>query len=55
VEGREGLFLATGHYRNGVLLSAVTGESIAALALGEAPPVDVSPFSQERFAESAAR
>ena len=55
VKGWEGLFLATGHYRNGVLLSAATGESIAALALGEAPSVDVSPFSQERFAESAAR
>ena len=54
VEGWEGLFLATGHYRNGVLLSAVSGESIATLTLGEAPPVDVSPFSRERFAESAA-
>ncbi len=55
VEGQEGLFLATGHYRNGVLLSAVTGESIAALALGEAPTVNVSPFMYGRFAESATR
>ncbi len=52
VEGWEGLFLATGHYRNGVLLSAVTGESIAALALEEASPIDISPFSQGRFTES---
>ncbi|MBA3472781.1 MAG: glycine oxidase ThiO [Rubrobacter sp.] len=55
VEGWEGLFLATGHYRNGVLLSAVTGESIAALALGEASPFDISPFLQGRFAESVTR
>ncbi len=55
VEGWESLFLATGHYRNGVLLSAVTGECIAALALGEASPFDVSPFSQGRFAESVTR
>lgn len=55
VEGWEGLFLATGHYRNGVLLSAVTGESIAALALGESSPFDISPFSHGRFAESAIR
>lgn len=49
VEGWEGLLLATGHYRNGVLLSAATGESIVALALGESPPVDVSPFLHRRF------
>lgn len=55
VEGWEGLFLATGHYRNGVLLSAVTGESIAALALREASPFDISPFSQGRFAQSVTR
>lgn len=55
VEGVEGLFLATGHYRNGVLLAPVTGEAIAALALGETPRVDVSPFSYERSTETAQR
>lgn len=55
VEGWEGLFLATGHYRNGVLLSPVTAESIAALALGESSPFDISPFLHGRFAESAIR
>ncbi|MDQ4127963.1 MAG: glycine oxidase ThiO [Actinomycetota bacterium] len=55
VEGWEGVFLATGHYRNGVLLSAVTGEVIAALALGESSPFDISPFSHSRFAESVVR
>jgi glycine oxidase len=53
VEGWEGLLLATGHYRNGVLLSAVTGEIVAALALGETSPADISPFLHQRFGESA--
>jgi glycine oxidase len=47
VEGWEGLFLATGHFRNGVLLSVVTGEIVGALALHEEPPTDVSPFLYE--------
>lgn len=51
VEGIEGLFLATGHYRNGVLLAPVTGEVVAALALGEPPIIDASPFSCERNME----
>lgn len=51
VEGWEGLLLATGHYRNGVLLSAATGEIVAALVLGEDPPVDISPFLHQRFVE----
>lgn len=54
VEGLEGLLLATGHSRNGVLLSATTGELIAALALGETPPADISPFLYERHLEVAA-
>lgn len=50
VEGRDGLLLAVGHYRNGVLLAPITGETIAALALGEPPPADVSPFHLRRLA-----
>src|SRR5215204_2482501 len=55
VEGREGLLIATGHYRNGVLLSAVTGEIIAALALGEPPLADISPFLHQRFVRNTAQ
>ena len=47
VEDWEGLLLATGHFRNGVLLSVVTGEIVSTLALGEDPPTDVSPFLHE--------
>jgi glycine oxidase len=46
----EGLFIATGHYRNGVLQAPVTAESVAALISGESPPVDLEPFSAARFA-----
>jgi glycine oxidase len=45
----EGLVLATGHYRNGVLLAPVTGWAIAnLLATGAAPDI-ITPFSPQRF------
>jgi glycine oxidase len=46
----DGLLVATGHFRNGVLQAPVTADSIAALLAGETPPVDLAPFSTERFA-----
>ena len=52
VQGWDGLLLATGHFRNGVLLSAITGEIIGALALGESPPVDTSPFLYDKLEEA---
>jgi glycine oxidase len=48
--GLPGLVLATGHHRNGVLLTPVTGEVVAAfLATGVLPELAV-PFTVERFA-----
>ncbi|MGW2522216.1 glycine oxidase ThiO [Streptomyces sp. NPDC001617] len=45
----DGLLLATGHYRNGVLLTPVTGDAMAhALATGELPDV-ARPFTPKRF------
>ncbi|AKT36193.1 glycine oxidase ThiO [Chondromyces crocatus] len=44
-----GLILATGHFRNGVLLGPISGEIVAALAAGERPPVDVAPFAPDRL------
>jgi glycine oxidase len=46
----DGLLVATGHFRNGVLQAPVTADSIAALLTGEGPPVDLAPFSAQRFA-----
>ncbi|MGW7367662.1 glycine oxidase ThiO [Streptomyces sp. NPDC054841] len=44
-----GLLLATGHYRNGVLLTPVTGDAMAhALVTGELPE-EARPFTPRRF------
>ena len=45
----DGLLLATGHYRNGILLAPVTAAAIASLIAGEEPPVDLEPFDPARF------
>ncbi len=40
---------ATGHYRSGILLSALTGEVVADLVAGRSPAIDLAPFSSARF------
>lgn len=51
----DGLLLATGHYRNGVLLTPVTGDVMAeALTGGELPDV-ARPFGPRRFGAVPAR
>ncbi len=45
-----GVIFATGHFRNGVLLSLITGRIVAALVAGETPALDIAAFSPERFA-----
>src|SRR5829696_578132 len=50
----DGLLIATGHFRNGVLQAPLTGDCIAALLAGEEPPVDLTPFSPQRFAGRSA-
>ncbi len=44
-----GLVLATGHYRNGVLLTPVTADAIADLLLTGDLPDYAQPFSPDRF------
>jgi glycine oxidase len=44
-----GLHVATGHFRNGMLLAPLTGEIVAALVTGAAVPVDVSLLSPSRL------
>jgi len=47
--GLDGLLLATGHYRNGVLLTPVTGDALThALVTGELPE-EARPFTPKRF------
>jgi glycine oxidase len=44
-----GLVLATGHFRNGILLAPITARLAAQVVLGEKPSVDLSPFRFDRF------
>ena len=41
----QNLILATGHFRKGILLSAITGEIITSIVTGEDSPIDWSPFT----------
>ncbi len=49
-----GLILATGHYRNGILLAPVTARSVASLVQGEQAEV-IAPASPARFTHQGAR
>ena len=44
-----GLLLATGHYRNGILMSPVTADAIVACLTGQPPAAQWEPFSPARF------
>jgi glycine oxidase len=48
-----GLIAATGHHRNGVLLTPVTADAIGALLADGALPGYAAPFSPDRFAATA--
>jgi glycine oxidase len=45
-----GLVVATGHYRNGVLLAPLTAEAVAALVAGEQPAGPIRDFTPQRLA-----
>jgi glycine oxidase len=45
-----GYFIATGHFRNGILLAPVTAEIMARLLRREAAGHSIEPFSPARFA-----
>jgi glycine oxidase len=47
--GVGGLLLATGHYRNGILMSPVTADAIAACLTGQLPAAQWEPFTPGRF------
>lgn len=51
--GVEGLVLAAGHYRNGILLTPITGDLIADVVCGEAIDPIAEEFSITRFQEDA--
>jgi glycine oxidase len=45
----DGLFYATGHYRNGILLAPITGELIAGAVVDKMNPTVLNIFSPDRF------
>jgi glycine oxidase len=44
-----GLVHASGHYRNGILLTPITADAVAELLTGGAVPPSVAPFAPSRF------
>ena len=50
----DGLWLATGHHRNGILLAPLTAAAVSAAILGRPPVADLSPFAPARFTAGAA-
>jgi glycine oxidase len=45
-------FVATGHYRNGILLAPATAILLTDLIEGKPPTLDITPFSPTRFLPS---
>jgi len=48
--GPDGLLLASGHYRNGILMSPVTADAVVAMLTGGSPAPEWEPFTPQRFA-----
>ena len=49
-----GYFLATGHYRDGILLAPVTAQVLTGILCGSTCAYDLAPFAPSRFLVSAA-
>ncbi|MGH9748023.1 MAG: glycine oxidase ThiO [Candidatus Acidiferrales bacterium] len=50
-----GFHIATGHYRNGILLAPATARVLCDLVLGKAPSLNINRFSPLRFGEAKLR
>jgi glycine oxidase len=48
-----GLVLATGHYRNGILLCPLTADTVTAVVTGDPSPAEMTPFNPARSPEPA--
>jgi glycine oxidase len=51
----DGLIVASGHFRNGILQAPLTADAVAALLGNRTPPLDLAPFSPLRFAPEVDR
>lgn len=52
--GLDGLVVATGHYRNGILLAPLTADSLVELIVEGVTPELIAPFSPQRWHRAAA-
>lgn len=52
--GLDGIVIATGHFRDGVLLAPITAEVVADLVLGRRPRLSIEAFDPARFVLRAA-
>lgn len=46
----DGLFVASGQFRNGILYAPAIADAVCALVLGKDPPIDIGAFDPRRFA-----
>ena len=46
-----GYFVATGHFRDGILLAPMTARAMGQMMTGQTPQIDLSKFSANRFAD----
>ncbi len=53
--GSDRLFVASGHYRNGILLAPGTADLVARLLVGDTLPISLEPFSPGRFQPARVR
>jgi glycine oxidase len=51
--GVRGLYVSTGHYRNGILLGPITADAMAALVATGNAGIDLAPFALARFGAPA--
>jgi glycine oxidase len=51
--GIKNLFIASGHFRNGILLAPATADLISELIITGREPKELQPFSVERFLSRA--
>jgi glycine oxidase len=51
--GRENCWIASGHFRNGIMLAPATARVMSELISGRQPSVDLAPFRCDRFATAS--
>lgn len=52
ISGFDGAYIATGHQRAGILLSAITGELMSQLVLGQKTRLSLDPYQLDRFTDA---